>query len=135
MRLHRLEVEAFGPYCAREAVDFDVLGADGLFLLHGETGAGKTTLLDAIAFALFGVVPGARNEAKRLRCDLAEPDQVTEVALELTVQGHRLKIVRNPEYQRDYRAAAGDAAGQAEFPEPVILRWGLRFPGRSGSAS
>jgi hypothetical protein len=42
---------------------------------------------------------------------------------------------RNPDYQRDYRAAAGDSADQAEFPEAVILRWGLRFPGRSGSAS
>jgi Proteobacterial transcriptional regulator-like domain len=42
---------------------------------------------------------------------------------------------RNPDYQRDYQAAAGASADQAEFPEAVILRWGLRFPGRSGSAS
>ena len=42
---------------------------------------------------------------------------------------------RNPDYQRDYQAAAGDSADQAEFPEAAILRWGLRFPGRSGSAS
>jgi hypothetical protein len=41
---------------------------------------------------------------------------------------------RNPDYQRDYRAAARDAAGQAEFPEPLVLRWGLPFPDRSGSA-
>lgn len=71
MRLHHLEIGAFGPYRGREVVDFDALGADGLFLLHGDTGAGKTTLLDAIAFALFGSVPGARGEVKRLRCDLA----------------------------------------------------------------
>jgi hypothetical protein len=42
---------------------------------------------------------------------------------------------RSPDYQRDYRAAARDAVGQAEFPEALILRWGLRFPDRSGSAS
>jgi hypothetical protein len=42
---------------------------------------------------------------------------------------------RNPDYQRDYRAVASDAAGLAQFPEQLILRWGLRFPGRSGSAS
>jgi hypothetical protein len=42
---------------------------------------------------------------------------------------------RNPDYQRDYRAAARDGAGQAEFSEPLILRWGLPFPDRSGSAS
>jgi hypothetical protein len=41
---------------------------------------------------------------------------------------------RNPDYQRDYRTAARDAAGKAEFPESLILRWGLPFPDRSGSA-
>jgi hypothetical protein len=37
---------------------------------------------------------------------------------------------RNRDYQRDYQAAAVDAAGQAEFAEQVMLRWGLRFPDR-----
>ncbi|MFK0245133.1 AAA family ATPase [Amycolatopsis azurea] len=119
MRLHRLEVAAFGPYAGREVVDFDVLGADGLFLLHGDTGAGKTTLLDAIAFALFGTVPGARGEVKRLRCDLAEPDQVTEVVLELTVQGQRMRIARNPEYQRPKRRGEGMTLQQAK----AVLSW------------
>lgn len=119
MRLHLLEVQAFGPYAGREVVDFDLLGADGLFLLHGDTGAGKTTLLDAIAFALFGEVPGARGEVKRLRCDLAEPDQVTEVVLELTVQGQRLRIVRSPEYQRPKKRGDGFTTQQAK----VSLSW------------
>ncbi|MBE1576073.1 AAA family ATPase [Amycolatopsis roodepoortensis] len=119
MRLHRLEVAAFGPYAGREVVDFDALGADGLFLLHGDTGAGKTTLLDAIAFALFGTVPGARGEVKRLRCDLAEPDQVTEVVLELTVQGQRMRIARNPEYQRPKRRGEGMTLQQAK----AVLSW------------
>ncbi len=119
MRLHRLEVAAFGPYAGREVVDFDVLGADGLFLLHGDTGAGKTTLLDAIAFALFGTVPGARGEVKRLRCDLAEDDRVTEVVLELTVQGQRMRIARNPEYQRPKRRGEGMTTQQAK----AVLSW------------
>jgi len=119
MRLHSLEVTAFGPYPERESVDFDVLGADGLFLLHGETGAGKTTLLDAIAFALFGRVPGVRNDARRLRCDYADNDTLTEVALELTVQGHRLRIVRSPEYERPKRRGEGTTRQQAK----VSLTW------------
>ena len=42
---------------------------------------------------------------------------------------------RNPDYQRDYRTVAGENGGRADFPEPLILRWGLRFSDRSGSAS
>ncbi|HEU5472071.1 MAG TPA: SMC family ATPase [Actinophytocola sp.] len=119
MRLHRLELAAFGPYPGREAVDFDVLGADGLFLLHGDTGAGKTTLLDAVAYALFGAVPGVRGEARRLRCDYAGEDTPTEVALELTVQGHRLKITRSPEYQRPKRRGTGTTRA----PAKASLTW------------
>jgi exonuclease SbcC len=119
MRLHRLEIAAFGPYRDREVVDFDALGADGLFLLHGDTGAGKTTLLDAIAFALFGVVPGARGEVKRLRCDFADADTVTEVVLELTVQGHRLRLGRSPEYQRPKRRGEGTTTQ----PAKASLAW------------
>ncbi|MBB3050633.1 exonuclease SbcC [Prauserella isguenensis] len=114
MRLHRLEVSAFGPYAGREVVDFDTLGADGLFLLHGDTGAGKTTLLDAVAFALFGKVPGARAEAKRFRCDVADRGTPTEVTLELTVQGHRFRIVRNPEYERPKLRGDGTTKQQAK---------------------
>lgn len=106
MRLHHLEITAFGPYPNRQVVDFDQLGADGLFLLHGDTGAGKTTLLDAVAFALYGSVPGDRT-VKRLRCDTAEVDLPTEVGLELTVQGRRLRIVRRPEYLRPKKRGEG----------------------------
>ncbi len=129
MRLHRLEVCAFGPYATRQVVDFDALGADGLFLLHGDTGAGKTTLLDAVAFALFGTVPGARAEAKRLRCDVAQPDTPTEVVLELTVQGHRLRIVRSPEYERPKRRGTGYTRQQAK----ASLTW-LTPPPDGGTA-
>ncbi|GAA3060325.1 AAA family ATPase [Actinokineospora globicatena] len=114
MRLHFLELTGFGPFVGTEKVDFDALGADGLFLLHGDTGAGKTTLLDAVAFALFGAVPGARAEAKRLRCDYADPDTHTEVTLELTVQHHRLRITRSPEYERPKRRGGGTTKQQAK---------------------
>ncbi|GAA0215353.1 hypothetical protein GCM10010492_11440 [Saccharothrix mutabilis subsp. mutabilis] len=123
MKLHRLEVTAFGPYAGREEVDFDLLGADGLFLLHGDTGAGKTTLLDAVAFALFGRVPGARNEAKRLRCDYADRDAVTEVALELTVRGRRFRVVRSPEYDRPKKRGDGFTRQNAKASLTWISGW------------
>src|SRR5882757_1790812 len=119
MRLHRLDLTAFGPYPNHESVDFDALGQDGLFLLHGDTGAGKTTLLDAVAFALFGAVPGVRGEARRLRCDYADEDTPTVVTLELTVQGHRLLITRSPEYLRPRRRGGGTT----KQPARASLTW------------
>ncbi|WP_424184325.1 AAA family ATPase [Actinokineospora sp. G85] len=128
MRLHRLELSAFGPYAGVESVDFDALGAEGLFLLTGDTGAGKTTLLDAVAFALFGSVPGMRGETKRLRCDYAEAAAETWVRLELTVQSHRLLIDRHPEYERRKKRGEGTTRSQAR----VSLTW--TGPAPSGHA-
>ncbi|MGV9677564.1 AAA family ATPase [Nocardia sp. NPDC003482] len=107
MRLHRLEVTAFGPFAETATVDFDELGADGLFLLHGQTGAGKTTVLDAIAFALFGRVPGARGESKRLHSDHADPQTPPRVLLEATLGGRRLRLIRTPEFQRPKKRGTG----------------------------
>ncbi|MGW4247739.1 AAA family ATPase, partial [Nocardia sp. NPDC004722] len=105
MRLHRLELTAFGPFAETAVVDFDELGADGLFLLHGQTGAGKTTVLDAIAFALYGKVPGARAESKRLHSDHADQQTPPQVLLEATLGGRRLRLIRSPEFQRPSKRA------------------------------
>lgn len=89
MRLHRLDITAFGPFGAAQRVDFDELSAAGLFLLHGPTGAGKTSVLDAVCYALYGAVPGARQSGQGLglRSDHATPDVRTEIRLELSVAG------------------------------------------------
>ncbi|HVL60198.1 MAG TPA: AAA family ATPase, partial [Microbacterium sp.] len=52
MRLHRLELEGFGPFRERQVVDFDAFAADGIFLIAGRTGAGKSSVLDGVCFAL-----------------------------------------------------------------------------------
>jgi len=100
VRLHRLQVQAFQAFAGREDIDFDALSEAGLFLLHGDTGAGKTTLLDAVCFAIYGKLPGARGSDARIRSDHAEPGTTTEVVLDLTVRGERLRIVRAPEQER-----------------------------------
>jgi DNA repair protein SbcC/Rad50 len=105
MRPHRLRVTAFGAFAGSEQVPFDDL--DGLFLLHGETGAGKTTLLDAIAFALYGRVPGARGSVRRLRSDHASPGTATEVEFEATIGGRRLRVTRKPEQPRAKKSGGG----------------------------
>ncbi|MDI9931822.1 SMC family ATPase [Rhodococcus sp. IEGM 1354] len=114
MRLHSLEITAFGPFAGTETVDFDALGADGLFLLHGQTGAGKTTVLDAVAFALYGTVPGARREGKRLLSDHAATGAVPQVTLEATLGGRRIRIVRSPEFLRPKLRTAGTTKQNAK---------------------
>ncbi len=113
MRVHSLAVTAFGPFADTVRVDLDELSRDGLFLLCGPTGAGKTSLLDAIAFALYGRVPGARGQEKRLRSDHAMPAVRTEVVCELTLRGQRVRITRRPEQTRPKARGGGTTKDQA----------------------
>ena len=113
MRLHRLEVTAFGPFAGTATVDFDALSAAGLFLLSGATGAGKTSVLDAVCFALYGAVPGERNDAKRLRSDQADATTPPRVTLDATLAGRRFRIVRSPAWQRPKKRGAGMTPQQA----------------------
>ena len=76
MRLHRLEVEGFGPFRDRQVVDFDRFADDGIFLIAGRTGAGKSSILDAVCFGLYGGVPRYDGGEKRLRSDHSEPDDL-----------------------------------------------------------
>ena len=115
MRPHRLRVIAFGAFGGTVEVCFDDLASAGLFLLHGETGAGKTTLLDAIGFALYGRVPGERGKARRLRSDHAASGAPTEVQLEATMGGRRMRITRKPEQQRPKRRGEGTTTEQAKI--------------------
>ncbi|MFJ4468679.1 AAA family ATPase [Streptomyces sp. NPDC089424] len=116
MRLHRLDITAFGPFGGTQRVDFDALSAAGLFLLHGPTGAGKTSVLDAVCYALYGSVPGARQSGQgtALRSDHAEPGTRTSVTLELTVAGRRLEITRQPPWERPKKRGTGTTLDKAQ---------------------
>jgi len=108
MRLHRLAITAFGPFAGSEEVDLDALASSGLFLIHGPTGAGKTSILDAICFALYAAVPGARTGARAsLRSDHARAEVIPEVTLEFTCGGRRLRVCRSPEFSRPKRRGTG----------------------------
>lgn len=129
MRLHRLDITAFGPFGGAQSVDFDELSAAGLFLLHGPTGAGKTSVLDAVCYALYGTVPGARQSGQGLglRSDHAEPATRTEVRLDLTVAGRRLEITRQPPWERPKRRGTGTTVDKAQSLlreyEPATGAW------------
>ncbi|MFD6857335.1 AAA family ATPase [Rhodococcus sp. NPDC060090] len=119
MRLHSIEITAFGPFADTVAIDFDDLGADGLFLLHGQTGAGKTSILDAVAFALYGTVPGARAEGRRLLSDHAPAGAIPQICLEATIAGRRLRIERSPEFERPKKRGVGTTKQNAK----ATLEW------------
>lgn len=116
MRLHRLDITAFGPFGGTQSVDFDELSAAGLFLLHGPTGAGKTSVLDAVCYALYGAVPGARQsgQGQTLRSDHAAPATRTEITLELTVAGRRLEVTRQPPWARPKKRGTGTTTEKAQ---------------------
>src|SRR4051812_43697037 len=120
VRVHHLALTAFGPFAGTVEVDLDDVGRDGLFLLWGPTGAGKTTLLDAVVYALYGTVPGARGEEKRLRSDHAAVADRTEVSCEVTLSGERLRIIRRPEQERPKKRGTGWTTEQAKLS---VQRW------------
>ncbi|GAA4354496.1 SMC family ATPase [Angustibacter luteus] len=135
MRLHRLRVEAFGPFAGTEEVDFDDLA--GLFLLHGPTGAGKSSVLDAVCFALYGQVPGARASGRpRLRSDHAAEGSAPRVTLEVTLAGRRLEITRSPEWHRPKKRGAGTtrAPASTDVRELVHGEWQVLVGRRSDEA-
>lgn len=106
MRLHSLAVCAFGPFPGTVSVDFDDVCSAGLFLIHGATGSGKTSLLDAICFALFADVPGARTK-KGLASHHAEAGTRPLVALDFTASGRRFRVERSPEFHRPKKRGSG----------------------------
>lgn len=114
MRLHRLEIAAFGPFSGTEVIDFDALSDAGLFLIQGRTGAGKTSVLDAVCFALYGQVPGVRNAVKGLRSDHAPPGAGPRVVLETTIRGRRLRVSRSPAWERPKLRGSGTTTEHAK---------------------
>ena len=125
MKLHRLELEGFGPFREKQTVDFDAFSDDGIFLIAGRTGAGKSSVLDGVCFALYGSVPRYEGTDRRLRSDHCAPEDPTSVSLEFSTGGRRLRLTRSPEYERPKRRGVGMAKEphRAELFEWVGGQW------------
>lgn len=94
MKPHLLELQNFGPFKDRTIIDFDKLG--DFFLIYGKTGAGKTTLFDAITYALYGSLPGARSSLSvyHLRSDFSLADAPAFIILTFSIQNEIWRITR-----------------------------------------
>ncbi|MGB8021579.1 MAG: SMC family ATPase [Candidatus Nanopelagicales bacterium] len=102
-----LRMKAVGPFADEQVIDFERLGAGGLFLFEGPTGVGKSTILDAITFALYGGLASDTGDAARMRSDFAAPEVRPEVMLEFSVGGVRHRITRSPEHTRPKLRGSG----------------------------
>jgi len=93
----KLTIQGFGPFREKQEVLFHE-EADFL-LITGKTGSGKTTIFDAIMFALYGRLPGTREE-NSIVCSLLEAGEVPFVELEFLIRGKVYRVYRQPAYIR-----------------------------------
>lgn len=107
MKPIKLTICGWGPYKEKVEIDFTKLDHRGLFLITGPTGAGKTTIFDAITYALYGAMSGEVREKGSVRSDFAREDTLTYVELEMSHDGKRYTICRNPEYLRPRKRREG----------------------------
>ena len=117
MKPNRLEFEAFGPFPGTEVVEFGPLDDLGLYLVSGPTGAGKTSIFDAMVFALYGKVPGARGRGRRgntnLRSNFASDKATARACLEFEVQGVSWRASREPTQRRAVKKGSGQTTAPA----------------------
>lgn len=113
MKLHTLEITAFGPFAGKERIDFADLGENPLFLIDGPTGAGKSSILHAVCYGLYGETTDSERKDLGIRCDHADPDTLTEITLEFSIRGNRYRIRREPTQMRPAKRGGGETEHKA----------------------
>lgn len=113
MKVLTLQMEGFGPYLARQTIDFTTFD-DDIFVITGKTGAGKSTILDAIVFALYDSVPRYDGGESSVRSHFCGAEDPTSVTLEFESGGQRYKVTRSPEYMRPKKRGDGLTTQKAE---------------------
>lgn len=97
MRPLHIDMTAFGPYAAKQSLDFADLQGRSFFLIHGETGAGKTSILDAMCFALYGDTSGGERTGADMRSRFADDTTETEVVFDFALGADAYRVRRTPQ--------------------------------------
>lgn len=125
MKPIKLEMQAFGPYAKYTEIDFSLMGAQGLFLLTGDTGAGKTMIFDALTFALYGDTSGNDRKVNSLRSKTADVNDETYVKLTFLHKGNEYIVRRNPTHAYAKRVGGNETTtshnASIEFSDRTVL--------------
>jgi exonuclease SbcC len=113
MKPIKLQFVGLNSYRTRQEIDFEVLGADGLFGIFGPTGSGKSSILDAITLALYGGVDRASNNTRGI---INQLEKSLEVSFQFELGEDRYLVERrydrNP---KDHDAAVAKQARLRKF--------------------
>lgn len=126
MRPTYIELAAFGSYRGKTSLDMSRLGAQGLYLITGDTGAGKSTIFDAVAYALYGIASGdAKRDTAVMRNGAAKEDEETYVELHFMHNGGEYSVRRNMEYRRHARRGGGTTLEKEnaviKYPDGTVI--------------
>lgn len=110
MKPIRLIFSGLNSYRTRQVVDFETLGADGLFGIFGPTGSGKSSILDAITLALYGEVDRATNNTRGI---IHQLEKNLEVSFEFELGEERYLVERR--YDRNPKDPDAALAKQARL--------------------
>ncbi|NLW49037.1 MAG: SMC family ATPase [Firmicutes bacterium] len=110
MKPIRLIFSGLNSYRTQQVVDFETLGADGLFGIFGPTGSGKSSILDAITLALYGGVDRASNNTRGI---IHQLEKTLAVSFEYELGGDRYLVERL--YNRNPKDPDAAVAKQARL--------------------
>lgn len=110
MKPVRLSFSGLNSYRSRQEIDFETLGADGLFGIFGPTGSGKSSILDAITLALYGGVDRASNNTRGI---IHQLEKSLEVAFQFQLGEERFLVERR--YDRNSKDPEAAMAKKARL--------------------
>mgnify|MGYP001360784276 CR=1 FL=1 len=110
MKPIRLQFSGLNSYRTQQEVNFQTLGADGLFGIFGPTGSGKSSILDAITLALYGGVDRASNNTRGI---IHQLEKSLEVAFQFQLGEECFLVERR--YERSPKDPEAAMAKQARL--------------------